>query len=127
MTQLRSESTESFPNGDTYMLTEQQKSNLEQVYRYQDMLRACLKMCVEITSVQAGTTTSVEVFLDKKEPSIIVEFSLFRPLVAVFLYDSVPTKVLQHVDNCLRSLGVIQLSTDEIKELADKGLYHELF
>ncbi len=116
------------PAGDyAFLLSTQQKHNLEQLSQRLSQLQTCLQLSFPSTPIHIGTATSLEIYWETPKAQVVIELSLHGNLVTVFMYGEVPAIALPQIDGCLHTIGLIRLSDEKRRQLEDQGLYHEIF
>lgn len=111
-----------------YTLSESQKYRLQKLHDSTSKIVTCLSAIEGLQNVHYGSTSSVCGSINGVEnASFVLEFSLYAPFIAVFIYGNVPSIIVQCVQQCIHELNFIQIQQDEIQELEQEGLWHVLF
>jgi len=108
--------------------SDEDQGNLDRRSQYLLQLLACTKIFSALIDVYGSTASSITIEWDNSQTqhNITVELTLYGPLAAIFVYGSPPDGLFEYVENCLKSIGLISLTKEEIKEL-EEGPYLELF
>jgi len=105
------------------------EQGLMQMHTFRKLLPACMSTgmsSAEITAIYS--ISGVDMYFNTSHlDHIVVDFSQWGPLVAVYPYGSPSSEVMQQLDICLSELGLIKLSNEEIAQLEEQDLYNGLF
>lgn len=112
----------------SYALSEDQKGRLHQLHKNIAEIILGLSMIKEVKDAYPGTTSSVCATISSDiNASVVIECSLYAPIVAIFSYGNVPFITMQHIIQCVHDIGLIDLQPDEIQELEQEGVWRVLF
>jgi bifunctional pyridoxal-dependent enzyme with beta-cystathionase and maltose regulon repressor activities len=111
-----------------YTLSEDQNLRLHRLHENTAKISVCLSTVEGIKDVHPGSTSSIHAIVNgNKGASVVIECSLYAPLVAIFIHGNAPSIIVQHIVQCIRKLGFLDLQQDEIQELEQEGLWLLLF
>ena len=109
------------------MLSKQQVLRLQHTQSVIEQLRECLSQLLAELIVDYNTSTSLNICNSDNSQSVVVDLSIYGPLVAVFTYGNVSASTIEMVSSCIARCKLIQLTPDEVQQLEAKGDYHKVF
>lgn len=122
------EQNQEFAPGDySHQLSSQQAFRLKESESMLGKLMQILKNRVSSSIVDIGTSTSLEIRSKEWEGNIVIELSMYAPLVAVFIYGSIAPSIINVVSECIADCSLLELTSEEIAQLEEQGTYHEIF
>jgi len=109
-------------------LTDEDKARIDRMFWLLKQVSTCLQRFPDAVNVYAGSASAITVHCDETETNLVViEFSFYGPLAAVFAYGSVPGMLLDTADKCIANADLIKLTASEVEELERTGQYLDLF
>lgn len=115
------------PGDYSHTLSSQQAFRIKETQSSLSKLMQCLSACVSPSIVNIGTATSLEMQSKEWEGNIIIELSVYAPLVAVFVYGSIEPPIINAVSQCITNCDLLELTPEEIDQLEERQIYHEIF
>lgn len=112
----------------SFLSTDEHNANFDRLVVAYDRIRTCLLQKIRDLNIYPGTTTNLCFHWDDNTHNeIILELSLYGPLVAPFVYGQPPSNVQGVLEECIRACGLILLTEEEIVELEENDSFLSIF
>jgi hypothetical protein len=112
----------------SFLSTDEHNANFDRLVVAYDYIRTCLLQKIPDLDIYPGTTTNLCLrWDDNTHNEIILELSLYGPLVAPFVYGQAPSNVQEVLEECITACGLIPLTEEEIAELEENRTFLSIF
>lgn len=100
---------------------------IKDVFYSISVVKKCLEINSSASSIEYGTTTSLEVYSTSESDYLVIEFGISEALSVIFTYGSPPVSLHEHAEACVLAQGFLVLTSEEQEYLEINGIYHQIF